>query len=79
MAGGSGAPKQYGITKPLSLLGPVEADLQRTSELEKVCNCFSFMSAVRSVLVFTICRIYILKFLIVIKLFLLSFLIAVLG
>ncbi|CAN6194834.1 unnamed protein product [Urochloa humidicola] len=35
MAGGSGAPKQYGITKPLSLLGPVEADLQRTAELEK--------------------------------------------
>ncbi|CAN6163726.1 unnamed protein product [Urochloa humidicola] len=35
MAGGSGAPKQYGITKPLSLLGPVDADLQRTAELEK--------------------------------------------
>ncbi|CAL5038994.1 unnamed protein product [Urochloa decumbens] len=35
MAGGSDAPKQYGITKPLSLLGPVEADLQRTAELEK--------------------------------------------
>lgn len=38
MASGSDAPKQYGITKPLSLLGPVEADLQRTEELEKVCN-----------------------------------------
>ncbi|RLN12821.1 nuclear poly(A) polymerase 4-like isoform X1 [Panicum miliaceum] len=35
MAGGADAPKQYGITKPLSLLGPVEADLQRTAELEK--------------------------------------------
>ncbi|AQK82549.1 hypothetical protein Zm00014a_024152 [Zea mays] len=35
MASGSDAPKQYGITKPLSLLGPVEADLQRTEELEK--------------------------------------------
>ncbi|CAN6207483.1 unnamed protein product [Urochloa humidicola] len=35
MAGGTDAPKQYGITKPLSLLGPVEADLQRTAELEK--------------------------------------------
>ncbi|CAN6169689.1 unnamed protein product [Urochloa humidicola] len=35
MAGGSDAPKQYGITKPLSLLGPVDADLQRTAELEK--------------------------------------------
>ncbi|KAF8652036.1 hypothetical protein HU200_062979 [Digitaria exilis] len=35
MAGGSEGPKQYGITKPLSLLGPVEADLQRTAELEK--------------------------------------------
>jgi poly(A) polymerase len=35
MAGGADAPKQYGITKPLSLLGPVEADLQRTGELEK--------------------------------------------
>jgi len=35
MASGSDPPKQYGITKPLSLLGPVEADLQRTAELEK--------------------------------------------
>lgn len=40
MAGGSDAPKQYGITKPLSLLGPVEADLQRTAELEKVISGF---------------------------------------
>lgn len=38
MASGSDPPKQYGITKPLSLLGPVEADLQRTAELEKVCD-----------------------------------------
>jgi poly(A) polymerase len=35
-AGGSNPSKQYGITKPLSLLGPVEADLQRTAELERV-------------------------------------------
>ncbi|XP_066369591.1 nuclear poly(A) polymerase 4-like isoform X3 [Miscanthus floridulus] len=35
MASGSDPPKQYGITKPLSLLGPVEADLQRTADLEK--------------------------------------------
>ncbi|XP_039845312.1 nuclear poly(A) polymerase 4-like isoform X1 [Panicum virgatum] len=35
MADGADAPRQYGITKPLSLLGPVEADLQRTAELEK--------------------------------------------
>lgn len=48
MASSSDPPKQYGITKPLSLLGPVEADLQRTAELEKVRNCFSFMSGVSS-------------------------------
>jgi len=42
MADGADAPRQYGITKPLSLLGPVEADLQRTAELEKVRNCFQF-------------------------------------
>nr|GMD42728.1 nuclear poly(A) polymerase 4-like isoform X1 [Ipomoea batatas] len=28
-------PKQYGLTKPLSLSGPSEADLQRNAELEK--------------------------------------------
>ncbi|XP_009777317.1 nuclear poly(A) polymerase 4 isoform X2 [Nicotiana tabacum] len=27
--------KQYGVTKPLSLAGPTEADIQRTKELEK--------------------------------------------
>ncbi|XP_059299643.1 nuclear poly(A) polymerase 4-like isoform X3 [Lycium ferocissimum] len=27
--------KQYGVTKPLSLAGPMEADIQRTKELEK--------------------------------------------
>ncbi|XP_062178935.1 nuclear poly(A) polymerase 4-like isoform X2 [Phragmites australis] len=32
---GSNPPKQYGITKPISLLGPAEADLHRTAELEK--------------------------------------------
>lgn len=30
--------KQYGVTKPISLAGPTEADLQRTVELEKVCS-----------------------------------------
>ncbi|WVZ79792.1 hypothetical protein U9M48_027328 [Paspalum notatum var. saurae] len=35
MAGRADPPKQYGITKPLSLLGPVDADIQRTAELEK--------------------------------------------
>lgn len=29
-------PKEYGVTKPLSLAGPMEADIQRTKELEKV-------------------------------------------
>ncbi|KAL8458392.1 hypothetical protein ACS0TY_036056 [Phlomoides rotata] len=29
------APKQWGVTKPLSLAGPTEADIQRTRELEK--------------------------------------------
>jgi len=48
MADGADAPKQFGITKPLSLLGPVEADLQRTAELEKVRNCFSFVSVMWS-------------------------------
>ncbi|XP_049397781.1 nuclear poly(A) polymerase 4 isoform X5 [Solanum stenotomum] len=28
-------PKKYGVTKPLSLAGPTEADLQRNAELEK--------------------------------------------
>ncbi|KAL6841687.1 hypothetical protein ACP4OV_028516 [Aristida adscensionis] len=32
---GSNPPQQFGITKPISLLGPVEADLLRTAELEK--------------------------------------------
>ncbi|KAK3133929.1 hypothetical protein QOZ80_6AG0542850 [Eleusine coracana subsp. coracana] len=35
MAAGSNPTRQYGITKPLSLLGPVDADLQRTAELER--------------------------------------------
>ncbi|CAN4098477.1 unnamed protein product [Withania somnifera] len=29
-------PKEYGVTKPLSLAGPMEADIQRTKELEKL-------------------------------------------
>ncbi|URE12584.1 Poly(A) polymerase predicted RNA binding domain [Musa troglodytarum] len=29
------APRQYGITKPISTAGPTEADLKRTTELEK--------------------------------------------
>lgn len=28
--------KKYGITKPISVAGPTEADLQRNIELEKV-------------------------------------------
>uniref|UniRef100_A0A0D9WR76 polynucleotide adenylyltransferase n=1 Tax=Leersia perrieri TaxID=77586 RepID=A0A0D9WR76_9ORYZ len=38
MAGSNAAavpPKQYGITKPLSLAGPADVDLQKTAELEK--------------------------------------------
>ena len=35
--GTSPAPaKKYGITKPISLAGPTDADLQRNAELEKV-------------------------------------------
>lgn len=36
---GSPAPaaKQYGVTKPISVAGPTEADRQRSRELEKVC------------------------------------------
>jgi hypothetical protein len=36
---GSPAPaaKQYGITKPISVSGPTDADRQRSRELEKVC------------------------------------------
>lgn len=30
------ATKQYGVTKPISTAGPVDADIQRTLELEKV-------------------------------------------
>jgi poly(A) polymerase len=36
---------KYGITKPISLAGPTEADLQRNMELEKVkirSDFFSF-------------------------------------
>lgn len=29
-------PKQYGVTKPISMAGPTEADIQRNRELEKV-------------------------------------------
>ncbi|CAK9159360.1 unnamed protein product, partial [Ilex paraguariensis] len=28
-------PKQYGVTKPISLAGPTEADIQRSRKLEK--------------------------------------------
>ncbi|XP_021654661.1 nuclear poly(A) polymerase 4 isoform X2 [Hevea brasiliensis] len=28
-------PKQYGVTKPISMLGPTDADMQRSRELEK--------------------------------------------
>jgi len=32
-------PKSYGITKPISLAGPTEADHLRNAELEKVFVC----------------------------------------
>lgn len=32
-----GATKQYGVTQPISMAGPTEADSQRTLQLEKVC------------------------------------------
>lgn len=32
-------PKSYGITKPISLAGPTEADHLRNAELEKVFAC----------------------------------------
>ncbi|GAB2275797.1 hypothetical protein Dimus_010547 [Dionaea muscipula] len=32
----SSSPRKYGITKPISLAGPTDADLQRNSELEKL-------------------------------------------
>lgn len=34
--GGNQAPKQYGVTKPLSTAGPTEVDLQRSADLERV-------------------------------------------
>lgn len=33
-------PKQYGVTKPISIAGPACADAHRSSELEKVCFFF---------------------------------------
>lgn len=36
--------KMYGITKPISVAGPTEADLHRNAELEKVTYIeFTFM------------------------------------
>ena len=32
----SQAMKQYGVTKPISMAGPTDTDLQRSVELEKV-------------------------------------------
>lgn len=37
------SPKQYGVTKPLSLAGATEADLQRNAELEKVVQFCSIV------------------------------------
>lgn len=37
-------PKQWGVTKPLSLAGPVDADIQRNKELEKVCCILCLLS-----------------------------------
>ena len=33
-------PKQYGVTKPISMAGPTQIDIQRTLELEKVRLAF---------------------------------------
>lgn len=33
-------PKQYGVTKPISMSGPMDADIQRSRELEKVSLFF---------------------------------------
>lgn len=32
------APRHYGVTKPISIAGPSDVDLQRSVELEKVCT-----------------------------------------
>lgn len=42
-------PKKYGVTKPLSLAGPTETDLQRNAELEKVVLFFSYIFCSRIV------------------------------
>ncbi|MFS7974317.1 putative polynucleotide adenylyltransferase [Helianthus anomalus] len=34
------SPKQHGVTKPLSLAGPSNADLLRTKKLNKVGFCY---------------------------------------
>lgn len=36
------AAKKYGVTKPISVAGPTEVDLQRNTELEKVGFFFKF-------------------------------------
>lgn len=35
--------KQHGVTKPISMAGPIVADLQKTMELEKVPLLFYSM------------------------------------
>lgn len=47
-------PKQWGVTKPLSLAGPSDADIQRNRELEKVC-CFIYLLFESSFLVVADC------------------------
>lgn len=37
-------PKQWGVAKPLSLAGPIDADIQRSKELEKVCCTIYILS-----------------------------------
>lgn len=47
----SGSPpraRQYGVTKPISLAGPTEADIQRSAELEKVILLFILPLCFRS-------------------------------
>lgn len=47
----SGSPpqaRQYGVTKPISLAGPTEADIQRSAELEKVALLLMLLSCFHS-------------------------------
>lgn len=51
----SPSPKQYGVTKPISMSGPTEADVHRSRELEKVSISLFF-----SLYVLSICKAFVL-------------------